>query len=81
MDSETWSAPSNSEVETADVLVLEEADGALVLPVWEPTGESRVDDALELLHSLNPDDVSDHAGVYSEVHDRLRGALTDLDAG
>lgn len=75
--SEGWT--SSDEVE--DVLVLEEADGALVLPVWDSTGEPRVDDALELLHSLDPDDVSGHAEVYTQVHDRLRNTLSDLDAG
>lgn len=63
-----------------DVLVLEEVDAALELPMWEPTGEPRVDDALELLSTLSPDDVSGHAEVYRLVHEGLRAALTDADA-
>ena len=84
MDSDLQSAEAVDEIDDTtieDVLVLEEVEEILVLPVWEPTGESRVDDALEVLGSLDPDDVSAHAVVYTEVHDRLRGVLTDLDAG
>ncbi len=64
-----------------EVLVLDEVREALTLPVWEPTGEPRVDAALDLLTILDVDDVSGHAEVFSEVHDQLRAALTNLDAG
>lgn len=60
-----------------DVLVLEEAE--LRLTVWEPTGEHRVDAALELLEQLDPEDVHQHARVFDDVHQRLHGTLTDLD--
>lgn len=63
-----------------DVLLLDEVDDGLTLPVWEPTGEPRVDAALDLLTLLDVDDVSAHAEVFSDVHDQLRSALTDLDA-
>ncbi len=63
-----------------DVLLLEEVDTALELPVWEPTGEPRVDAALDALSTLDPEDVHDHAPVYDDIYQQLRAALTDLDA-
>lgn len=61
-----------------DVLVLEEVDNSLVLPVWEPTGEPRVDEALDELVRLDPDDVHQHAAIYADVHERLRDVLSNL---
>ncbi|MBI1350665.1 MAG: hypothetical protein GC156_06045 [Actinomycetales bacterium] len=66
--------------DSEDVLVLEEVESELVLPMWEPTGQPRVDEALEALTTLDPDDVHQHAAVYDQVHQQLRGALTDLDS-
>ena len=63
-----------------DVLLLEEVDAELVLPVWEPTGDAQVDAALDLLTTLDPDDVHQHAAVFDEIHQGLRGRLSDLDA-
>ena len=63
-----------------DVLLLEEVEDELVLPVWEPTGEPGVDAALDLLGQLDPDDVHQHAAVFDDIHQRLRATLTDLDA-
>ncbi len=63
-----------------DVLLLAQAEGDLVLQVWEPTGEPRVDAALELLDTLDHDDVHGHAAVFDEIHQRLRGTLSDLDS-
>lgn len=63
-----------------DVLLLEEVDDSLVLPVWEPTGEPRVDEALDELTRLEPDNVHQHAEVFAEVHERLRDVLGNLDA-
>ncbi len=63
-----------------DLVLLEEVEDELVLPVWEPTGEHRVDAALDLLTSLDPDDVATHAPVFDEVHQQLRQTLSDLDA-
>jgi hypothetical protein len=62
-----------------DVLVLEEVDYELLLPMWEPTGEPRVDEALELLSTLDVDDVHSHTEVYGQIHVQLRAALTDVD--
>jgi hypothetical protein len=61
------------------VLVLEEVDYELLLPMWEPTGEPRVDEALELLSTLDVDDVHSHTEVYGQIHVQLRAALTDVD--
>ena len=66
-------------LEEDDVLVLEEVVESLELPVWEPTGEPRVDEALDGLTRLDPDDVHQHAAVYDDIHQRLRGTLSDLD--
>lgn len=62
-----------------EVLLLEEVDEELVLAVWEPTGEPGVDAALDLLGQLDPDDVHQHAAVFTDIHQRLRATLTDLD--
>jgi hypothetical protein len=62
-----------------DIMVMQVVDEELVLPVWEPTGEARVDGALALLETLDPDDVHQHAQVYHDIHGRLREALTDVD--
>ena len=63
-----------------ELVLLEEVEDELVLPVWEPTGEARVDAALDALSGLDPDDVHGHAAVFDDVHQQLRSALTDLDA-
>jgi hypothetical protein len=47
--------------------------------VWEPTGVARVDETLDELTLLEPDDVHQHAEVYTAVHQRLRDTLSDLD--
>ncbi len=62
-----------------DVMLLEEVDESLVLPVWEPTGEPRVDAALDRLAELDPDDVHQHAAVFDDVHQSLRATLSDLE--
>ena len=69
-------------LEDDDVLLLEEVEveSELVLPVWEPTGDPQVDAALDLLTTLDPDDVHQHAAVFDEIHQGLRGRLSDLDA-
>jgi hypothetical protein len=69
---------SGSVLDDDEVLLLEEADGPLVLPVWEPTGEPRVDAALDRLGELD-DDIHQHAAIFDDVHRQLRSTLTDLD--
>jgi hypothetical protein len=78
MDDENSDLTAPDVLADDDVLLLEE--GELVLAVWEPTGEHRVDAALDLLDQLDPDDIHQHAAVFDEVHQRLRAALTDIDA-
>ena len=62
-----------------DVLLVQEVHDEHVLPVWDPTGQSAVDEALELLQGLSGD-VQDHAPVYDEVHRRLRDALASQES-
>lgn len=63
----------------ADLVLIQQQAVEPTLPVWQPTGEPRVDAAMDLLVTLDPDDVSGHAEVLDEVHQRLRAALMDLD--
>ena len=79
LDAAAIEGDSRDESDLEDVLVLEVVDDALVLPVWEPTGVARVDEALDELTRLDPDDVHHHAEVYDTIHQRLRGTLSDLD--
>ena len=62
------------------VMVLAEHDNALVLPVWEPTGDNEVDAALEELATLDDLDIHDHPAVFTSVHGRLHQRLSDLSA-
>lgn len=62
------------------VMVLEEIDVALVLPVWEPTGDLQVDAALEVLATLDDLSIHDHAEVLASVHSSLHQRLTDISA-
>jgi hypothetical protein len=45
----------------------------------EPTGDPRVDDALDRMRDLAGLPTADHVEIYEDVHRRLQGALTDLD--
>lgn len=54
------------------VIVVEET----TLPVWEPTGDPRVDAALELLVMAEEVPPHEQAEVFADMHDRLRQALT-----
>lgn len=70
----------SSDLHDDEVLLLDEVEDELLLPVWEPTGEPGVDAALDLLGQLDPDDVHQHAAVFDDIHQRLRATLTNLDA-
>ncbi len=68
------------ESESDDLLVLEEvADFELVLPVWEATGNGEIDSALELIQAIDLEDIHSHHGILTEVHDRLRDVMVNLD--
>ncbi len=79
---------ASSEEDSADddidlletVMVLEEHDNALVLAVWEPTGDVDVDAALEELATLDDVEIHGHAAVFTSVHGRLHQRLSDLSA-
>lgn len=62
------------------VMVLEEHDNALVLAVWEPTGDAAVDATLEELATLDEIEIHGHAAVFTAVHGRLHQRLSDLSA-
>lgn len=62
-----------------EVLLVQEVHDEHVLPVWDPTGQPDVDEALELLQNLSGD-VQEHAPVYDEVHRRLRDSLASQDS-
>jgi hypothetical protein len=66
--------------ESQDLLVLDEmVDADLVLPMWEATGNSEVDSALELIQAIDLEDIHSHHGILTQVHDRLRDVMVNLD--
>jgi hypothetical protein len=75
---------SDSETEIVsngqDLLVLDEVvDAELVLPMWEATGNSEVDSALELIQAIDLEEIHSHHGILTQVHDRLRNVMVNLD--
>lgn len=62
-----------------EVLLVQEVHDEHVLPVWNPTGQAIVDEALELLQALD-DDVHAQAPVYDDVHRRLRDCLASQES-
>lgn len=63
-----------------DLLVLDEmVDSDLVLPMWEATGNSEVDSALELIQAIDLEEIHSHHGILTQVHDRLRDVMVNLD--
>ena len=84
-DEQVDEAPNDDDSAVLDDLVLEETmilEEAVIaveettLPVWEPTGEPRVDAALELLVMAEEVPAHEQAEVFADMHDRLRQALT-----
>ncbi len=57
-------------------------DLPLAVPAWlppvEPTGDPRVDAALDRLSELESTPVVEHVEIFTDVHARLTGALADL---
>jgi hypothetical protein len=75
VESESELAPDGQ-----DLLVLDEmVDADLVLPMWEATGNSEVDAALELIQGIDLEDIHSHHGILTQVHDRLRDVMVNLD--
>lgn len=71
---------SESVTEGQDLLVLDEVvDADLVLPMWEATGNSEVDAALELIQAIDLEEIHSHHGILTQVHDRLRDVMVNLD--
>lgn len=48
----------------------------IAVPV-QPTGDARVDAALERLQELDQITIDEHAEVFSDIHARLSAALAD----
>ena len=77
MDSDS---ESESVTDSQDLLVLDEVvDADLVLPMWEATGNSEVDSALELIQAIDLEEIHSHHGILTQVHDRLRDVMVNLD--
>lgn len=59
-----------------------QADLPLAVPAWlppvEPTGDPRVDAALDRLAELDGAPVGEHVEVFTDIHGRLTRALADL---
>lgn len=80
MESESDFASEGRDLESQDLLVLDEmVDADLVLPMWEATGNSEVDSALELIQGIDLEDIHSHHGILTQVHDRLRDVMVNLD--
>jgi hypothetical protein len=63
-----------------EVLVLDEIiDPELALPIWEATGNPEVDTALELIQTLDSEDVHSHVDVLNEVHSQLHAHMANID--
>jgi len=80
LESGTDFASEGRDLESQDLLVLDEmVDADLVLPMWEATGNSEVDSALELIQGIDLEDIHSHHGILTQVHDRLRDVMVNLD--
>ena len=80
-DVDQVSEPNHSYPADDEVLLLQEVEADLVLAVWEPTGDSQVDAALEQLATLDDLDTSEHIAVFETVHRQLHQRLSDLNTG
>jgi hypothetical protein len=68
-------------IQDEEILVLEDVpDPDLILPVWEPTGVTAVDIALERLSVIADAGLSEHPEVFGSIHADLRHVLGDLDS-
>jgi hypothetical protein len=55
----------------------DEAQLPLVAQPWTPTGDVRVDSAVELIGDLANLPVAEHLAVFEDVHRRLQDTLAD----
>jgi hypothetical protein len=81
IESESEFVPESELVsEGQDLLVLDEmVDADLVLPMWEATGNTEIDSALELIQGIDLEEIHSHHGILTQVHDRLRDVMVNLD--
>lgn len=73
-------AEESSDISSFELELVDEEVVALELPVWEPTGEGRVDAALDRLHDVVNLPTAEHVEVYEDVYRRLGEALADLES-
>jgi hypothetical protein len=52
----------------------------IAVPV-QPTGDTRVDAALERLQELDQVPIEEHAEVFGDIHSRVSSALGDAGSG
>lgn len=68
------------DLHSPEVMVLDEIiDPELALPIWEATGNPEVDAALELIQTLDSENVHSHVDVLSEVHSQLHAHMANID--
>ena len=64
-------------VEAAFEMSVAETLPLAVAAQWTPTGDVRVDTAVELLEGIHEHPVADHLAVYDDVHRRLQDTLAE----
>jgi hypothetical protein len=47
--------------------------------MWEATGNTEIDSALELIQGIDLEEIHSHHGILTQVHDRLRDVMVNLD--
>jgi len=73
-------AVSGQGADSEDLFLLDEVvHSELVLPVWEATGHGEIDAALEIIQVINVEDIHSHHEILTQVHDRLRDVMVNLD--
>jgi hypothetical protein len=68
------------DLDSPEVMVLDEiSDPELALPIWEATGNPDVDGALELIQTLDSENVHSHVDILKEVHSQLHAHMANID--
>lgn len=72
---------SEEDLDIDELMVLEEINNELALPIWEPTGDSSIDSALDELTRLEELPPGERIAIYESVHQQLHQRLADLSTG